>query len=72
VIGQKDIAGGQIAVQNLQGDGKFLLNFCTKKPIVSTTFLLAKNSMPRAIWYDQEINSAVLIDSFRVASESFP
>jgi hypothetical protein len=28
VIGQKNIAGGQIAVQYLRGDGKFVLHYC--------------------------------------------
>jgi hypothetical protein len=42
VIGQKDIAGGQITVQNLLGDGKFLLNYC-----VSLSLRLSPFCWPR-------------------------
>jgi hypothetical protein len=28
VVGQKDIAGGQIAVQYLRGDGEIKFNYC--------------------------------------------
>jgi hypothetical protein len=69
VIGQKNIAGGQIAVQNLWGNWKIVTFCCSNFSIKRFTFLLARNSIPRATCNDQDIKSLVLIIWFKFASE---
>jgi hypothetical protein len=54
----------------VRGYGTFLLNYCVQNLTTSFTFLLAKNSMPRAICNDHEIKSFVFIIWLAVAFES--
>jgi hypothetical protein len=62
VIGQKNIAGGQIAVQNLYEQISVLFFLIVDIVLVNVvTFLLARNSIPLAICNDQDIKSLVLI-----------